>query len=443
MLDSPAEPEAVSQATDAEASRGLSELATVTIDGDLVHVSGLDIRSSDLAQLLMGVSEAEWPALLLEVVSLGTRGMASLALSATVEHADARFQRSLEQAIDRLQVHVGQVIDNAGRAIDDSLDPDRRTSVMGRAISELTDARVELIGQFDLRRADSQSSLLVEAINQMIGPSGEMQHLLEAALDPDEEASALGRIASQVDQRFTEIRDLMLRQDGARQEAERGTAKGLDFEATIDQALRAIACRIGSCVVEATGSDTGRLSAAAKVGDFVIENPQGHRIVVEAKNKATLTLTGKTGILSELDRALENRQAHFAICVSASDAFPSEVGGFGVYGNRLLVVDDGEGTLLEAGVRWAFAQLALTDAARPTLDVTAIRERIDRIRQHSGRLTSIKRSLSALKESVDRVHSDIGGLQADLRDEFDEMEMAMGNGGTELESSPLRAVSDQ
>jgi len=415
----------------------------VTIDGDLIHISDLAIESSDLARLLMGVDEAERPALLLEVVSLGTRGMASLALSATVEHADVRFQRSLERAIDRLQSHVVQVIDHSNRAIDDNLDPDRRTSVMGRAISELSDARTELFEQFDLRRADSQSSLLVEAINRMIGPSGEMQRLLDAAFDPTEEASAFGRIATQVDQRFTEIRDLMLRQDGARQEAERGTAKGLDFEATIDDALRAIGSRIGGCVVEATGSETGRLSAAAKVGDFVIENGRGHRIVVEAKNKATLTLSGKTGILSELSRAIENRRAHFAVCVSACDAFPSEVGGFGVYGNRLLVVDDGEGTLLEAGVRWAFAQLALTEEARPSLDVPAIRERIDRIRQHSGRLTSIKRSLSALKESVDRVHADIGGLQADLRDEFDEVEMAMGNGGSGVGSSALRVVGDQ
>ncbi len=423
-------------------STSASDDTAVTIHGDVVSVTALAIESRDLARLLSGVPEDERESVFREVVSLGSRGMTSLALSATVEHADVRFQQSLERAIDRLQTHVIQVIDQSTRAVDDSLDPDRRTSVMGRAIAELSEVRSELIDEFDLRREDSQSSRLVDAINRMVGPSGEMERLLQVAFDPTAEASAFGIITAQVEMGFTELRDLMLRQDGAREEAVRGTAKGLDYESSIERALRTIAGRLGRCIVEATGAETGRLTASSKVGDFVIENDRGHRVVVEAKNKATLSLSGKTGILTELDRCIENRQAHFAICVSATDAFPSEVGGFGVYGNRLLVVDEGEGTMLETALRWAFAHVGLAAEQRPAVDVRAIRDRIERIRQHSGRLTSIKRSLSALKESVDRIHADIGRLQTDLRTEFDEVEMAMDSGSIELSPSTLRVVGD-
>lgn len=391
-----------------------------------MRVDGLVVENADVAQLLSGVHAAERERLFVEILTLGARGMSSLALNATVENADARFEASLQRAVDQLHRVVAEVIDTTTKAVDQRLDPDLRSSVMGRAIAELSEARGELVDQFDLRRSDSHSSQLVDAINAMVGPAGNMERLLAAALDPNSEQSAFSGMAAQLESGFAELRDLMMRQDGARSEAERGTAKGLRYEEIVDRSLRRIARNIGTCVVDATGTETGARTSTSKVGDFVIENEHGHRVVVEAKNKTSLTLTGKTGILTELDRALENRQSHFAVCVSALDAFPTEVGGFGIYGNRLLVVDDGDGVLFEASIRWAFAQLAVKSQSGDSATVTAICNRIDRIRQHSGRLSAIKRSLSALKESVDRIHADIGVLQADLRSEFEEMDADIG-----------------
>ena len=79
---------------------------------------------------------------------------------------------------------------------------------------------------------------------------------------------------------------------------------------------------------------TGGLDARAKVGDAVVTLADGTRIAVEAKNATRITLTGKEGILEELDRAMVNREASWGICISKQDAYPGEVGAFGLYGKR-------------------------------------------------------------------------------------------------------------
>lgn len=406
-----------------------------------MHITGLSLEHAGLAELLADATDEARVETLREIIVLGTRGMRSLALSATVDHADARFRRSVEAATERLETCVARAVAQVGRSVDESLDPDHRNSVMSRAIRELSEERDRLLDEFDLRRSDSRSARLVDAINQLVGPAGEMERLLDDALSANNESSALHKLTIQTESRLAELRELILRQAGAAEEAHRGTAKGFDFEQSVELVLRAVAQRIGGCTVEATGAVPGALTVAAKVGDFVLEDSAGRRLVIEAKNKASLSLTGKTGILAELDRAMENRRADFAICVSANDAFPSEVGGFGVYGSRLLVVDDGDGTLLEAGIRWALAHLSARAASGEGIDLRQIGERIQRIRQHASRISGIKRSLTALKDSVDGVHADITQLGTELRSEFDQLEIELG--ATDDRTRPLHLVGTE
>ena len=89
---------------------------------------------------------------------------------------------------------------------------------------------------------------------------------------------------------------------------------------------RAWAAGVGGCEVERTSTDGGSLGREALVGDLVVVLADGGRVVIEAKHTARITLTGPDGILAELDRAMTNRDAEVAICVSAQDAFPGEVG---------------------------------------------------------------------------------------------------------------------
>lgn len=431
-------------ATGSDQPAGEAEMAgRITIVGSRVRVDGFEVDDPALAELLLAAPHDQMVSRFEQLVALGAFGMGSVvtssSLSSTLAEADDRFAATVDQALVALERTTQNALDRMLLAVDASLDPDSRNSVMARAVSELTDAQHRLIGELDLGRVDSTSAQLVAAIGAMVGPSGEMEQLLRQALDPTSGGSGLAEISSRLDERFGELRDLFMRAEGAHQEAAVGTAKGVRYEARVDECLRRIGRNIGGCIVMATGTDAGCLSTSDKTGDFVVQNTPGHTVVVEAKNKSKLALTGKSGILAELDRAMENRQAHVAICVSATDAFPQEVGTFGVYGNRILVVDDGDGVLLEAAVRLAFNTAAVTLSPRATVDAIALAEHIERITQQAARLSGIKRGLTAMKETLDRISGDVGAVQTELRGELERASMAL-DGGAPAQSG-LRLVA--
>ena len=202
----------------------------------------------------------------------------------------------------------------------------------------------------DLGRSDSHSTLFLGELKSLLGPEGRLLAGLRAALDPLGE-SPLAVAFAGVRAELAHLRDDIVRNQGRDEEAARGTAKGVDFEDRLDGTLRQIARGLG-VVVEYTGRSAGNLSSLAVVGDYLLLLPDGRKIVVEVKNQQSIGLTGKNGILAELDRAMINRSAEAGLCISARDVYPAEVGPFNVYGNRVLVVDDGEGTMIAAALRW-------------------------------------------------------------------------------------------
>ncbi len=120
-----------------------------------------------------------------------------------------------------------------------------------------------------------------------------------------------------------------------------------------------------------------------------------------------------------------NRDAQWAVCVSHEDAFPAEVGPFGIYGNRLLVVDDGEGVLLRAALRWIEASSRATRSGDDTIDVTALDQGLERIRALAQRFSSAKRALSGVRSSVDQVRSELDALRSDLLDLVEDVACAL------------------
>jgi hypothetical protein len=151
------------------------------------------------------------------------------------------------------------------------------------------------------------------------------------------------------------------------------------------------------------------------VGDFVVALPSDRRIVIEAKNTGRINLTGRDGILEELDRAMANRSADFAICVSARDAFPKEVGPLGVYGERILIVDEGDGTMLAVALR--IAEMMLDKSAdRKTADIDRgfLNDRVQRLRQLAQLFTNNRRSLTDIKTSVENVHGSLEQIRSEL-----------------------------
>ncbi|MDH5292572.1 MAG: hypothetical protein OEW91_02735, partial [Acidimicrobiia bacterium] len=262
----------------------------------------------------------------------------------------------------------------------------------------------------------------------LLGPDGALENRLTEALDPTADGSGIAAVSNLIERRLAEIRDLVASERGRRDEADRGTAKGFDYEDTMEEILRGHARGLG-IIVERTSRDCGALSGEAMVGDFVLTTPEGRRIVVEAKNTRSLSLTGKDGVLALLDRAKANREADIAICVSAQDAFPLEVGQFGVYGDRIAVVDDGDGAMLAVALRWATESLR-RDGHESGSDVDAalIDDRLHRMRLLAQRFSTSRRALTEISGSVDKVRDGLDDIRRELLDLVDEASSGLRSG---------------
>jgi hypothetical protein len=177
--------------------------------------------------------------------------------------------------------------------------------------------------------------------------------------------------------------------------------------------------------VERTGRTPGKLAADAMVGDLVITLGSGTRVAIEVKNTTRIDLNGGGGILAELDRAMVNRDAGWAICVSHHAAYPGEVGTFGVYGNRVLIAADDDGTLLRVALRWVDAADAAARHGGGDVDREAVLGRLDRIHELAGRFGRTKRALTNVRRGVDDIKTEIDDLRTQLLDLVGEARLAL------------------
>lgn len=392
----------------------------VTIDGSTVRICQLESVDPALAELMRSQSQDRWPNLIERVLAVGARGLMTMGLGVDLTEVDERVKQSVLLVASEAERHVASTLDAAQKAMAEQLDPDHKTSVVARVLDEFTTWRDDFMRTMDPAVVDSHTARLVGSLAELLGPDGALEQRLQSLLDPDADGNALSALAGSIDARFTELRDLIMQRQGAEVESGRGTRKGFDFEEVIEAALRAIVTGARGAFIERTSLERGSLEG--KVGDFVVTLGSGDRVVIEAKNTtSTISLGGRGGILAELDRAAANRQAGFSICVSAHPVFPQEVGTFGVFGNRVCVVDDGEGTMLAAALAWAEASLAVAANRSEGIDVRAIEERLQSVKAIAAQVSNVRRSLTSVVTSVNTMKGTLDEMRSDLLAHVDDI----------------------
>jgi hypothetical protein len=395
----------------------------VRIDGDTVTIDLITSTDPVLVELLAHAPAEQRADLVQRVLAVGARGLVTMGVGIDLQEIDERVRRSVELVTGSARAEVDRILAEARVTLESSLDPDQRTSMLGRALAELGAWQQGLLGGVDPDRAGSHTGRMLEHLRSMLGPGGDLEQRLAEALDLGSDDSSLARFSATVDRRLQEIRDLVAEGRGRREEADRGTAKGLTFEDDLEEHLRRAAAGLPGAIVERTSTTRGDLPGDAMVGDFVIELASGSRIVVEAKNTRSIGLTGRDGILGELDRAMVNRGADVAVCLSALDSFPREVGPLGVYGRRLLAVEDGDGTMTWVALRSAAAMAESARAGGETVgpDLAVVDDLVQRIRQLGQVFSSNRRSLTEISGSVERVRDSLDVLRRELTSLIDDL----------------------
>jgi hypothetical protein len=348
-----------------------------------VHIDEFRVSDPAIVGLVAGVGTPEArEQVIRDALLTGARGMLSMGFGIRVDDLDTRLRTAVEVSV---------------------------LEAVGRLDKAVTEATRGFEAGIDLGRSDSHTTRLLKQMEAMFAPEGPVLSRLRQTLDPTGNSPFAATFAG-IQSELARLRDDVVRQMGRAEEAQRGTAKGVEFEERLDRTLRQTAKTMGA-IVEYTARSSGATSGAM-VGDYLITLADGCRVVVEVKSQRSISLMGKNGILSELDRAIANRDAQAALCISAEAAYPEEVGAFGVYGNRVLVVDDGEGTMITAALRWISAALAIRETTA-LVDLAPIHDGLQRLRTICQRFSSQRSALTDVTKSVDKVSENL----ADMRNE--------------------------
>ncbi len=243
----------------------------------------------------------------------------------------------------------------------------------------------------------------------------------------DDESSAISRLKRSLREEieklqkatadhYAEIKSLIEKEKGRLEEAERGTAKGRDFETALYEYLAASARGLEDESENTSGSKG--LVAYEKVGDYVVRlgettRAPGKAIVFEAKKASGYTLK-KT--LEELDRAKKNRGAEIGIFAFCKGMEPPEVEDFYRSGNDFIVTVDEK--LLVEGKPLLFFDAAYRIAR--TLIVSRIREEeeqavdTDYIRSEIENITGALRYASDVLTKVNTIRNSADTIEKDM-----------------------------
>jgi len=252
-------------------------------------------------------------------------------------------------------------------------------------------------------------------------PLGKFRKQLQQELDADREGTAFNKLKNEIDEGFNKVLTALKVTEAVKEEREKGTAKGLDFENYVYEMLDLMA-RDFEDTVEFVGNDAGPLG---KVGDVLIRvNPIAtgsleRSIVVEVKN-APVKMSGKRSFLKELDKAKENRSAHYAIGAIHESKIPKAVKSFRRFeGEKIIcsVPKDDYPLALEIAYKMARTELILSlrrDEAK--LDPSQLKEKVVRIQGQLDMMRAVKSSLKGAKGKIDNASGDLKEMEESIRE---------------------------
>ena len=283
------------------------------------------------------------------------------------------------------------------------------------AVAEtLTKSREDLVRQFSA--ADERNPLADFK-------SAAVREIQQAASRSDATQRALLQKLGELQKELQALRDEKDKLDEVEAERERGTAKGRSFEEAVFEAVDRIAGAQGDDA-EAVGDVT---EATGKVGDIVVSldacnGPARGRIVIEAKDRRL----SRPGALAELDKAMAERSADFAVLVvPTEEEVPAKLEPLREYnGDKLvLALDPDAGPLaLELGYRLARARVLMKRSDADGIDAGALRSAIERALAALTDERKIKQQLTGAKRNVEGAYGLVEAMAERVRAYLEEID---------------------
>lgn len=316
---------------------------------------------------------------------------------------------------------------------------DDRESALSRLVSEITDRngrlRTELSQDIETVRKefslDHPDSALARLVKQVQEAAGEVKKNLTL----DIEASPMARLRRELfsvlenvrrtNAEFqTEVRSKLAEMTGRREESNRSTLHGLDFEDAVGAFLESEVEGSGD-VVEKTGQKAGRIQRC-KLGDYVVtlgadSAASGSRVVVEAKDNKSYDLKAA---LEEIAHARDNREAQVGVFVFSKTAAPTSVRTLERFGNDIVAVwnrdDNSLDAVLQAALSLARALAVKEQSAseRTEADFSAIDDAVRRIAKAAESLGDIMTMAGTIRSNGEKIRNQAEKLRGEIENQL-------------------------
>jgi hypothetical protein len=419
--------------------------SSVEIRDGAVFIDGLLVQDRTLAELIERRLEVDRSAdeTVRDALEIGARVLDREATRAEVDFVKHEFERvsaeveraftdRAEETSKQLQEQFEHFLGEDGGALAEVLDAhadetaeliaqhfgeDRNTAVQHQLrdlVSKLlTESRLELVRQFSAEDGHNPLSDFKAAIVRELKSSGEGNtKLLEKV--------------TQLEGEVKRLHDAQDAEANLAAERERGTGKGREFEQHAFELVERMAAARGD-VAHHVGDE--RSAAGGKKGDIVIEleaasGPAKARIAIDAKDEKL----SKNKAWSELNAALTERDARFAILVVASDEkVPSGRDPLHEYeGNKMIVPLDKETfdtRALELAYRYARCRCLMTSERELQIDAPGVRDAAEEALSALRDAQRIRASLTGASKGVEGAREALDTMVLKVEASLDRIEL--------------------
>jgi hypothetical protein len=386
----------------------------VRVDGERIVIERLVVRDPSLAAIVADREPEDRAAFVERALRIGLSALQDASLSIDVDLVRDEFEKLLRSS-EQANAKAAEALDQVLRS--NFADGDGR---LPRTLEKFLGDRGALrtfVGElFDETKRDSAIGRMRTLLGTYFDGDASKLALL---LDPTRQNSPMHQFRAEVASGFERLHERLTAIEAAAAargtERAKSTAKGGDFEDTLEAMLADVARGAGD-LVDRTGGETGEILRSKK-GDFVVTvNPAQTggvdlRIVVEAKDRPM----SLRAIRDELDEAKQNRAAAVGLVVFSPAHAPSGISPFDVRaGDVYCVVDPAapDPATLEAAVRLArLLALAGLREIEAEIDVEAVRSAMAGVRAELEALKGIKAMLTSIANGATTVQGSLDRLR--------------------------------
>jgi hypothetical protein len=426
----------------------LLDRGTVRALGDRVVIEHLSVEDARVADVVRQRAEAGQPPLqtVTNAIEIGARVLEREGMVAEVDYVQREFERTATQVREQFSEQARGLTETVEKELE------RVFGDEGGALAKALDEHSEEVAEQITRHfSDDSSEAVQHRVRQLVEQTlRESRESLIKHFSSDDGANPFADFKLGIDRTVVEaVRVLKEEEKSTREKLEAlqadvvrlteqaearravaeaeeaGTRKGRSFEDQVHDAIESIAEARGDAAFH-VGDEPGK--GGTKKGDTVVEiaaagAPALARIVFESKNKKL----GKKQAWDELNAAMAEREASFAVLVVAGDErVPSGREQLHEYeGNKLIVAVDPEspaGLGLELAYRYARCRIVLEREGELQMDAPAVRDAAGEALSALKQAQSIKLNLTKAENGITSAREGIEEMAESVRQRLERIE---------------------